>query len=96
MIHPSPLGLRPIETTLEVPSAQVKSAILLAGLYVPGRVIIHQPILTRAHTEVMFQSFGVHVDMKEGGHLIEMDGQQDLIATSVHVPAGSQFLPSFL
>ncbi|MCD7798956.1 MAG: 3-phosphoshikimate 1-carboxyvinyltransferase [Akkermansiaceae bacterium] len=51
--------LRPIEYHLPMASAQVKSAILLAGMLTEGCTTIHQPALTRDHTERLFHHFGV-------------------------------------
>src|SRR5438552_16470490 len=53
--------LRPIGYTLPVPSAQVKSAILLAGLYAEGATVIHEPIRSRDHTEIALREFGADV-----------------------------------
>lgn len=52
-----------------VPSAQVKSALLLAGLFAEGTTRIHEPRLSRDHTERMFESFGVPL-LREGDTLI--------------------------
>jgi len=52
-------GLAGIDWRLEVPSAQVKSAILLAGLYAEGPTAVTEPAVTRDHTERMLRAFGV-------------------------------------
>lgn len=54
-------GLRGIEYTLPVASAQVKSAVLLAALRAEGPTTVHEPALTRAHTEEMLADAGVRV-----------------------------------
>lgn len=54
--------LRPIEYTLPVPSAQVKSAILLAGLYAQGVTTVVEPVGTRDHTELALAEFGARVE----------------------------------
>lgn len=54
--------LQPIDYTLPVPSAQVKSAILLAGLYAEGVTTVVEPVQTRDHTELALAEFGAHVD----------------------------------
>ena len=55
-------GLRGIEYTMPVASAQVKSALLLAGLYAPGPTILRQPAFSRDHTERMLRAMGATVD----------------------------------
>jgi len=76
--------LRAIEYTPEVPSAQVKSAVLLAGLHAAGRTSVIEPAPTRDHTERAFQAFGVRV-LREGTR-IAIDGGQRLHAVDAHVP----------
>lgn len=58
-----------------VASAQVKSAILLAGLQAEGVTTVHEPHLSRDHTERMLTAFGVHVQPFEGGVSIQGGGQ---------------------
>ena len=55
-------GLQGIEYTMPVASAQVKSSIMLAGLSAQGDTILHQPALSRDHTERMLSAMGVRVD----------------------------------
>ncbi len=57
--------LRGIEYTLPSPSAQVKSAILLAGLLAEGATTVIEPIRTRDHTELALEEFGVRVERGE-------------------------------
>lgn len=65
-------------------SAQVKSAVLLAGLHASGTTRVTEPDVTRDHTERMLQGFGVHV---ETAHLTaSLKGGQTLQATSLQVP----------
>jgi len=54
--------LSPIEYTLPVPSAQVKSAVLLAGLFADGVTSVMEPIRTRDHTELALAEFGARLD----------------------------------
>ena len=61
-------ALRAIEYLLSVPSAQVKSAVLLAGLLAKGQTTVIQPVQTRDHTERMLEHFGVPVG-KNGDHI---------------------------
>lgn len=56
-------GLRGIEWSLEEPSAQVKSCLILAGLLADGETIIHQPALSRDHTERMLKSMDANLDV---------------------------------
>ncbi len=77
-------ALTGIRYALPVASAQVKSAILLAGLYARGEVDIIEPAVTRDHTERMLRSFGVTLSA-DGGR-IRMQGRQALEATPVAVP----------
>lgn len=57
--------LRGIAHELEVASAQVKSAILLAGLYAEGETSVQEPAVTRDHTERMLRAFGVRVEARD-------------------------------
>ncbi len=81
----------PIEYTLPMASAQVKSAILLAGLNVEGKTIIHEPIATRNHTEKMMKHFGADIEVFKsqdgGGNIIILNGPAQLYAKDVIVPA---------
>jgi len=70
--------------TLPVKSAQVKSAILLAGLLAEGETTVIEPTKTRDHTEKMLQAFGV--DLTVDKNEITIKGKQELQATTVHVP----------
>jgi 3-phosphoshikimate 1-carboxyvinyltransferase len=78
----------PLDYTLPVASAQVKSACLLAGLSARGmtRVVEHEA--TRDHTENMLRHFGATVRVAVEGHgrVIELDGQPELVAAPVVVP----------
>lgn len=78
-------GLRGIRYTLPVASAQVKSAILLAGLRAAGATEIIEPQPTRDHTERMLRLFGANVVSE--GHVITIEGGQKLTAQAVSVPA---------
>ncbi len=77
--------LRGIEYTLPVASAQVKSAILLAGLYAEGVTRVSEPAVTRDHTERMLESMGVTVE--KSGNCIQIDGRQALRGCQIEVPA---------
>jgi len=84
-----PEHLIPIEYELPVPSAQVKSAILLAGLAAPGTTIVIEPEATRDHTERLLRHFGGTIetrDADDGSRVITLSGQPELSAADVHVP----------
>jgi 3-phosphoshikimate 1-carboxyvinyltransferase len=74
-----------IEFTMQVASAQVKSAVLLAGLFAAGRTCVEEPAPTRDHTERMLRGFGVTVDV--AGRRVCIEGGQRLRATAITVPA---------
>jgi 3-phosphoshikimate 1-carboxyvinyltransferase len=78
------LPLDPIDYTLPVPSAQVKSAILLAALSANGRTCVREPGPARDHTERMLPEFGVRVQCANG--VICLDGPAELTATELTVP----------
>jgi 3-phosphoshikimate 1-carboxyvinyltransferase len=73
-----------IDYELGVPSAQVKSAILLAGLYAEGVTRVREHVVTRDHTERMLRAFGVEVGL-EGGTAVLRGGQR-LQGGRIHVP----------
>ena len=79
----------PIRHHLEVPSAQVKSAVLLAGLNAPGKTTVVESIPTRDHTEQMLKSFGAEIsicyDLSDGSE-ISVTGQRELEAIEFEVP----------
>lgn len=89
-----PLSIRgardamPLEYVLPVPSAQVKSAVLLAGLNARGWTRVEEPEATRDHTERMLRHFGaeVTVEPKGRGRVASVRGQPELIAADVVVP----------
>jgi 3-phosphoshikimate 1-carboxyvinyltransferase len=76
--------LTAIDHTLAVPSAQVKGALLLAGLQSEGRTTVRVPGPTRDHTERALRAFGAHVE--SGGHVVTIAGPQPLRALSARVP----------
>lgn len=76
--------LRAIDYTPPVASAQIKSCVLLAGLYAEGETVIHEPGVSRDHTERMLQAFGVPV-AREGSRVV-LTGGSPLRAADVAVP----------
>jgi 3-phosphoshikimate 1-carboxyvinyltransferase len=81
-------GLDAINYRLPNPSAQVKSAILLAGLNAAGETRVIEPELTRDHTERMLRAFGVEVGVEDGaeGRTIGLRGGQALRGAAITVP----------
>ena len=77
--------LHALDYEMPVASAQVKSAVLLAGLYAKGTTSVTEPAVTRDHTERMLGSMGVTV-ISDGGH-ISLQGGQALRGCDVMVPA---------
>lgn len=77
--------LHGIDYTLPVASAQVKSAVLLAGLYADGITTVKEPAVTRDHTERMLATMGVEIEKVE--QRISMRGDQTLVGTDIKVPA---------
>ncbi|MGZ3259404.1 MAG: 3-phosphoshikimate 1-carboxyvinyltransferase [Croceibacterium sp.] len=80
----------PIEFEAPVPSAQLKSAVLLAGLAAPGATTVIENEATRDHTEKMLKHFGAHVRVTpygDHGRRITLQGQPELEAAPVVVPA---------
>ena len=86
--------LRAIHYSLPVASAQVKSAVLLAGLAAAGRTQVTEPAPSRDHTERMLRAFGVEV--LHAGRTLAMEGGQELCATTVAVPADFSSAAFFL
>jgi 3-phosphoshikimate 1-carboxyvinyltransferase len=76
--------LRGIDYAMPVASAQVKSAILLAGLRAEGVTAVHEPAVTRDHTERMLQTFGCELVARSG--TVTLRPPERLTATSVAVP----------
>lgn len=77
-------SLQAITYDMPMASAQVKSAVLLAGLFAPGTTTVVQPAVNRDHTERLLNAFGVRV--VTDGNRISMDGQQKLVARDLVVP----------
>ena len=77
--------LKAINYTLPMASAQVKSCVLLAGLYAEGTTTVKEPAPTRDHTERMLQGMGYKVDV--AGDTVTIEGGGKLTATSIDVPS---------
>ena len=76
--------LSPIDYALPVPSAQVKSAVLLAGLFADGVTSVTEPVRTRDHTELALAEFGAHLEHE--GRTIRIHGRPRLKGRSLVVP----------
>ena len=79
----------PLDYRLPVASAQVKSAILLAGLNTPGITRIIEPIPTRDHSEKMLKGFGADLEVEveaDGTRIITLRGEAELLPQSITVP----------
>ena len=77
-------SLFPVSLTLQIASAQVKSAILLAGLQAPGLTRVREPMPTRNHTEIALAEFGARI--KTAGDGIEIEGGRPLHGKETTVP----------
>ncbi|HEY5805689.1 MAG TPA: 3-phosphoshikimate 1-carboxyvinyltransferase [Lysobacter sp.] len=86
--------LQGIDYTLPVASAQVKSALLLAGLYARGETVVHEPHPTRDYTERMLAAFGWPIEFAPGH--ARLQGGHRLRATDVAVPADFSSAAFFL
>lgn len=79
----------PLDYRLPVASAQVKSAILLAGLNTPGITRVVEPIPTRDHSERMLKGFGAHLEVaveSDGTRIISLTGEAELKPQHIIVP----------
>tara|TARA_A100001391_G_scaffold46046_2_gene27204 strand:+ start:83601 stop:84956 length:1356 start_codon:yes stop_codon:yes gene_type:complete len=78
----------PIEYRLPVASAQVKSAVLLAGLNTAGVTRVIEPVMTRDHSERMLRGFGAELSVEEvdGERVIEIRGEATLAPQTIEVP----------
>lgn len=78
----------PVRYALPVPSAQVKSAVLLAGLNAPGETVVIEPEATRDHTERMLAGFGARIatETTAEGRVITLTGQPELGPQTINVP----------
>jgi 3-phosphoshikimate 1-carboxyvinyltransferase len=86
--------LHGIRYAMPVASAQVKSAVLLAGLYAEGETTVAEPAVTRDHTERMLQSFGCEVTARDQAATVRPP--QELHATNIRVPGDISSAAFFL
>ncbi len=78
----------PVRYTVPMPSAQVKSAVLLAGLNAPGQTVVIEHEATRDHTERMLAGFGAEITVEDtdAGRVITLTGQPELRPQTIAVP----------
>lgn len=84
-----PLAPAPISYRVPMASAQVKSAVLLAGLNIPGITTVIEPVMTRDHTEKMLAGFGAQLDVETGAggvRTIRLEGRGTLTGQTIDVP----------
>ena len=89
----------PIEYRLPVASAQVKSAILLAGLNTPGITTVIEPVPTRDHSERMLRGFGAQLEVETdsaGVRTIRIHGEAELKPQTIEVPGDPSSAAFFL
>ena len=84
-----PKTANPITYRVPMASAQVKSAVLLAGLNTPGITTVIEPVMTRDHTEKMLQGFGANLSVEtdgDGVRTIRLEGRGKLVGQVIDVP----------
>jgi len=77
--------LEPIVYTLPVPSAQVKTCVLFAGLYAEGDTVVHEPVRSRDHTEIALREFGADITVEP--RKITLQGRPRLKGCDLAVPS---------
>jgi 3-phosphoshikimate 1-carboxyvinyltransferase len=86
--------LHPMEYTLPMASAQVKSCVLFAGLFAEGRTTVHEPVRTRDHTELALREFGAEVEIERRS--ITITGLPRLQGRELRVPGDLSAAAFFL
>jgi 3-phosphoshikimate 1-carboxyvinyltransferase len=86
--------LQAIDYTLPVASAQVKTCVLLAGLFCEGETVVREPIRTRDHTEVALTQFGAYVTVNK--RVITLEGRPMLLARDLLIPSDLSSAAFFL
>lgn len=86
--------LHAIDYALPMASAQVKSCVLLAGLFADGQTTVHEPMRTRDHTEIALREFGAEVE--SAGGAITVTGRPHLEARELRVPGDLSSAAFFL
>jgi len=90
--------LRGIDFEPPVASAQVKSCVLLAGLYANGETRVTERVVTRDHTELMLRQFGVEIEIEQraDAKVISIAGDAELHGTNINVPGDISSAAVFL
>ncbi len=88
-------ALHGAEIPLTIPSAQIKSAILLAGLFAQGKTVLYQPVKSRDHTERLLTTMGAKLDT-DGNHLCLSPATMPLSSVSLRVPGDLSSAAYFL
>ncbi|MEI9972790.1 MAG: hypothetical protein WDO73_12445 [Ignavibacteriota bacterium] len=86
--------LRSIEYTLPVPSAQVKTCVLFAGLYADGETVVNEPVRSRDHTEIALREFGAEISVER--QKITLAGRPKLEGRELVVPSDLSSAAFFL
>ena len=81
-------SLKSVNIDLKIPSAQIKSGLLLAALNIQGETTIIESKITRDHTEIMLKSFGANIKItnKDNKKIIKIVGQKELFPKNIDVP----------
>ena len=81
-------NLVPNTIDIKVPSAQIKSGILLASLNIEGKTCVTENRITRDHTEIMLKSFGANIEIKkkDDKKIIKIIGKKELVSKNISVP----------
>jgi 3-phosphoshikimate 1-carboxyvinyltransferase len=87
-------ALRGIDYALPVASAQVKSCVLLAGLYAEGETVVREPIVTRDHTELALREMGAEITMEP--RMVRLQGGAKLTGKTLFVPGDLSSAAFFL
>ncbi|WP_017548940.1 3-phosphoshikimate 1-carboxyvinyltransferase [Salinicoccus carnicancri] len=83
-VHIYPKPLKAIDYDMPIASAQVKSAVLLAGLFAEGTTVVRESSPSRDHSEIMMKQFGAELSSKDG--VISLTGGKNLTSADVTVP----------
>lgn len=86
--------LQPIDYTLPVPSAQVKTCVLFGGLFAQGQTIVREPVRSRDHTEIALREFGAELKVKQ--RVITLEGRPKLSGRQLVVPGDLSSAAFFL
>jgi 3-phosphoshikimate 1-carboxyvinyltransferase len=86
--------LHPIDYTLPVPSAQVKTCVLFAGLYADGATMVREPVRSRDHTEIALREYGAN--LRVAARTITLQGRPTLTGRDLTVPADLSSAAFFL